>query len=447
MPNSKSPAIVTIHFKPAGRRWLLLLPALLAILGGWFVAHWYVGNTLAEFGPGVEDGGVDIARLATKWAPSDPLTHWRLASLEEKVFSAKNMAAAVSEYQLAVTLSPNDYRYWMEFGRALEASGDREGGEKALRRAVDLAPAYSHPRWYFGNLLLREGKLDEAFQQLAHAAEADDQMRGQVYGMAMQVFGGDVNEIARVATRSPAGRMQFAVFLANNRKFDDAMRVWATISAADRRAQSALSLEFRKVLLDAKQFHFAIEVMREIVPDPPQSGQIWNGGFENALAPAGANSFDWVINTRPQALISIDSQAHSGHSSLRLVFKANNLEKIPVSQVVVVEPGVQYRLECFVRTDNLSSASTPILVIRDAFDSAPLAQAKPLATGTNDWQQVTLDFKTNPQHDGIIIGFDRAACGNEKLCPIFGTVWYDDFNLQRIDGPGSSRGESGSTKR
>ena len=441
--------MLTIHFKPAGRRWFLLLPALLAILGGWFVARWYVGNTVAEYGPGVEEDGVDIARLATKWAPADPLTHWRLGSLEEKVFSVENMAAAVREYQLAVTLSPNDYRYWMELGRALEASGDREGGEKALRRAVELAPAYSHPRWHFGNLLLREGKLEDAFGQLGRAAEADYQMRPQVFGLAMQVLGGDVNEIARVATGSPAGRMEFAIYLSNNGKFDDAMRVWATVNPADRRAQSGLSEELKKSLFEAKQLRHAVEVMRAIDPNAslPQPEQFWNGGFESNPASAGPNNFDWVINSRPQALISIDSQAHSGHSSLRLVFKANNLDKIPVSQVVAVEPGAQYRFECFVRTDNLSSASTPILLIRDAVDNTILAAAKPVATGTNEWQQVTFDFKTNPQHDGIIVGFDRASCGEEKICPIFGTVWYDDFNLQRIGGPGSSRGDSGSTKR
>jgi tetratricopeptide (TPR) repeat protein len=441
--------VVTIHFKPAGWRWLLLLPALLAILGVWLVARWYVGDTVAEYAPGVEEGGIDLARLATRWAPADPLTHWRLGSLEEKVFSAENMAAAVREYQLAVTLSPNDYRYWMELGRALEASGDRENAEKALRRAVDLAPAYSHPRWQFGNLLLREGKLDEAFVHLARAAEADYQMRPQVYGLAMQVFGGDVNEIARVATGSPAGRLQFAIYLANNTKFDDAMRVWATISPADRRAQSELSVELKKALLDAKQFRYAVEVMRGTDPNAslPQPGQFSNGGFESNPAPAGTNSFDWVTNSRPQTQISIDSQAHSGHSSLRIAFKANNLEKIQVSQVIVVEPGAQYRLECFVRTEGLTGASPPILVIRDAVNDATLGQAKPLATGTNEWQQVTFDFKTNPQHDGIIVGFYRAPCGEEKICPIFGTVWYDDFNLKRIDGPGSSRGESGSTKR
>ena len=186
-----SPSVVTIRFNTS-TRWLLLLPALLAILGAWFVVRWYVGNTVAEYAPAVEEGGIDMARMAVRWAPDDPLTHWRLGGLEQKVFSAENLADAVREYQLAVMLSPNDYRYWGELGHALEASGDIENGEKALRREVELAPAYSHPRWQFGNLLLREGKTDEAFQQLGHAAEADNLMRPQVFDLAMRVYQGDI---------------------------------------------------------------------------------------------------------------------------------------------------------------------------------------------------------------------------------------------------------------
>src|SRR5216684_5445482 len=165
MPQSKSPSVITINLG-SGMRWLLLLPALLAILGATLAVRWYAGNTVAEYAPDANEGGIEMARLAVRWAPGDPLTHWRLGTLEEKTFSADSMTAAVSEYQEAVRLSPNDYRFWTELGRALEASGDRDSSEKALRRAVELAPAYSQPRWYFGNLLLREGKFSEAFQQL-----------------------------------------------------------------------------------------------------------------------------------------------------------------------------------------------------------------------------------------------------------------------------------------
>lgn len=443
---SKSPSVVTIRLN-GFTRWLLLLPALLAILGSWFVVRWYVGDTVAEYAPTVEEGGIEMARLAVRWAPDDSLSHWRLGSLEEKVFSAENLANAVREYRLAVTLSPYDYRYWMELGRALERAGDQENGEKALRRAVDLAPAYSHPRWHFGNLLLREGKLEEAFQQLGHAAEADNEMRWQVFDLAMRVFNGDINEIARVASVSPGARLQFAIYLSAIKKFDDALRMWATISPADRRAQQELSLEFKNSLITAKQYRAAVEVMRETDPDTdlPQLGQFSNGGFESNLTPARANSFDWVFTSRSQAQIGIDSRAHSGHGSLRIVFRASSsLEKIHLSQTIVVEPGAQYRFECYVRTEDLIGVSTPSLVIQDAVDTTSLIQTAPLATGTSDWQQVVLDFKTNPNHDGIIIGFFRAPCSEGQICPIFGTVWYDEFSLKRINGP--DRRESGSAK-
>lgn len=446
MTNSKSPSVVTIRLN-AGTRWLLLLPALLAILGSWFVVRWYVGDTVAEYAPPVEEGGIEMARLAVRWAPDDPLTHWRLGMLEKKVFSAENMAAAVREYQLAVALSPNDYRYWMDLGRALESAGDKENGEKALRRAVDLAPAYSHPRWHFGNLLLREGKLAEAFEQLGYAAEADNQMRSQVFGLAMQVFDGDINEIARVAAVSAAARIQFAIYLSTMARFDDAMRMWATISPADRQGQRELSQELKTSLIASKQFRAALNVMRETDPNTslPQLEQIRNGGFESSLPAPGADSFDWVVNSRSPAQIGIDSRAHNGSGSLRILFRApNTLEKIQLSQTVIVEPGAKYRFEYYFRTEDLTTANTPILMIQDAVDNATLAETVPLPSGTNDWQRVTFEFKTNPKHDGMTIGFRRAPCGEEQICPIFGTVWYDDFSLQRIDGP--DRRESGSAK-
>lgn len=434
----------------SGRRWLLLAPAVLAILGAWFAVRWYVGNTVAEYAPEVTQGGIELARMAVRWAPGDPLTHWRLGSLEEKTFSAESLAAAVNEYSEAVRLSPNDYRYWMELGRALESGGDQESSEKALRRAVELAPAYSHPRWQFGNLLLREGKFAEAFNQLGRAAEADDQMRPQVFELAMRVFAGDIDQIAKVACSTPAARAQFAVYLVSVQKVDDAMRMWGTITPADRRAQTAVTREMDDALVTAKQFRAALNLRRELQPDGnlPVAGQIWNGDFESPLTSSVADPFGWQVNSRPSAQVTIDSLGHTGQGSLRIAFKSSStLEKIHVSQTVVVEPGTQYRLEYYVRTQDLISASTPVLSIVDAADGAALAASKPVPSGTNQWEKITLDFTTNPKHDGITIGFNRADCSDTQVCPIFGLVWYDDFILQRVGGPGASRKDTAGAKR
>lgn len=449
MAQAKSPSIVTIHLQSA-TRWLLLLPVVCAILGSWFAVRWYVANTVAEYAPTVENGGIEMARLAARWAPDDPFTHWRLASLEEKVFSANTLADAVREYQLAVTLSPNDYRYWMELGRSLEASGDIAGGEKALRRAVELAPAYSSPRWHYGNLLVREGKLDEAFVQLARAAEADQQMRPPVFNLAWQVFDGDVDKIATAACPSVPVRMEFAIYLIGRAKIDDAMRVWRTINPAERKAQSDLDEAFKNSLKQSKHFRAVFEVMRETDPDPegPAPDRFWNGGFERDIEPTNAKSFYWVIDSRPQARVGIDTAAHSGHGSLRIVFTSpDKLETIPVAQAIVVTPDTHYHFECYLRTQELSSGATPLVSIVNATDDAVLVSSPPAPSGNNDWQRITLDFKTGPKTDGIIVKLSRASCGDDQVCPIFGTIWYDDFSLQRVGDSGASRGSATGGKR
>jgi len=392
MPQSKSRSVITINLG-SGMRWVLLLPALLAILGATLAVRWYVGNTVAEYAPDANQGGIEMARLAVRWAPGDPLTHWRLGTLEEKTFSADSLAAAVREYQEAVAISHNDYRYWMELGRALEAAGDGQSGEKALRRAVDLAPAYSHPRWSLGNLLVREGKFEEAFNQLGRAAESDSQMRPQVFDLAMRVLEGNIEQIAKVTCASRAARLQFAIYLVGAHRFDDAMRMWGAISPADRQAQTALTNEMEQSLIQAKQFRASLSVMREIQGNAnlPPADQIWNGGFESPLSQTSADLFGWVVNSRQLAQITLDSHGHTGQGSLRIVFRApSSLDKIPVSQTVAVEPGTQYRFEYYARTEGLVTASTPVLTVRDAVDGNVLATSKPLPTGTNDWQKVAM---------------------------------------------------------
>lgn len=440
--------MITIDLRAPARRALVILPALLAILSAWFVVRWYVGDTVAEYAPDNPASAAELARLATRWAPGDPFAHWTLGALEEKEFSANNLADAVHEYEIAVTLSPNDYRYWVELGRALEAAGDSAGSERALGRAVELAPAYSLPRWYFGNLLLRQGKVDEAFRQLARAGETDPQMRLQVFNLAGEVFGDDVDAIANAACPSAAMRVQLAIYLAGRQKFTEAMRIWS--GTQNRNNERELAEELKKQLIVAKQFQDALVIMREFEPDAgklPVPEQFINGGFEAGTTLTSSESFGWSITSGPPAQIAIDAQAHSGQNSLRIVFRApTKLDAIHVSQAIVVEPDTQYHFECWARTNDLTTGRPPLITILSATDNATLASSAPLPTGTNDWQRIAFDFKTKPKGDGVIVKLNREPCDDASVCPIFGTVWYDDFNLQRSRGPAGSRGTTANGK-
>jgi Flp pilus assembly protein TadD len=448
---AKHSSVITLTFNPPALRWVLVLPALLALTAAWFAVRWYVGNTVAEYTSTPDADGIEMARLATRWSPDDALTHWRLAFLEEKNFSADNLAAAVHEYQLAVQVEPYDFRYWMELGRALEAAGDTENGEKALRRAVELAPAYSHPRWQYGNLLLRQGRVDEAFAELSRAAEADSQMEPPVFGLTAQIFDGDIDKIVR-ALPSASLRLHFALSLVGSGKPDQALQVVNTVSAADRKSESESVNDLIKAFMQGRYYRAALSLLRDAEADAsqlPSPNSIWNGGFELPLAYRDEKPFHWMINSSSQAQVGADNvRPHGGRNSLRVIFKSpNKLESIPISQTAIVEPNAQYKLEFYQRTEGLVTASVPVLVVNDSLGK-PLASSPPFPSGTSDWQGVTLNFKTKPGEDGILITFYRNPCSDkDPICPIFGNIWYDDFNLQRISGPGPATANARSSSR
>ncbi|HEY0384779.1 MAG TPA: carbohydrate binding domain-containing protein [Pyrinomonadaceae bacterium] len=436
------------------RRVLLIVPVLLALSASWYASRWYVGNTMAEFAPRLENGGLDSARSALRLAPNDPWTHWTYASLEKSSFDPAALQDAVREYEEAARLSPNDYRFWMDLGRAREQAGDSSGGEKALRRAVALAPAYAYPRWLLGNLLLRSGRGNEAFDELRRAAEADPKLRPQIFNVAWYVFGEDVQAVKTAVGNSPSARAEFAAYLGGRGRFDDALPLWASLSAAEKREQRTNGEALMNALIAARRFGSAQDILRDIAPEAVAAAlsreQFTNGGFESDMGTGGAGLFGWQVTSIPQAQVAIDpSYRHSGQRSLRILFKSpSTLDFKNVSQVVVVEPGAQYRFTCFVRTEDLKSAGTPLIEILDSADERTvLGASAPLAVGKSDWQQLTIDFKSPASSEAVKVRINRAACVGDPVCPIYGIVWYDDFNIQRLGGNSAPRGSGNNSSR
>lgn len=433
MSLSSSPATIDIRL-PNAARLALLIPVALAIFAGWFSIRWLVASTVSEVATTGENVNVDLAHMAVRWAPDDPFVHWRLGALMQREYNAENVQETLREYKTAVALSPNDFRYWDELGRAFEAAGDRNSAEQALRHSTDLAPNYYYPRWHLGNLLLRQSKFEEAFPHLFRAAEANKELWPQVLNLAWQAYDGDVDRIANEACKDPAVRISFAVYLVGVQRFDDALRLWKTLSPEDRARLAVNGSALRKAFLEAKRFHAALEMNQDIDPSegtPAAADTISNGSFEEPLTLPTSRSFRWTISSNVQANTSIVNEGHTGRRSLRIELSAaNKLERISVWQTVAVEPNTSYHFECYARTEKLKTASAPLVIVLDGTDQKPLAYSSPLPTGTNDWQKISLNFKTKAG-DGIIVMIGRMPCSVGDICPIFGTVWYDDFILQR----------------
>ena len=201
------------------------------------------------------------------------------------------------------------------------------------------------------------------------------------------------------------------------------------------RKSSSPGRNLRKALLDAKQFRAALEVHRDLEPHNPHVPEVLsNGGFEELITLPVSGPFGWTLGSNVQSQISIFNEGHSGLRSLQIVLSATTrLDRINASQTIAVQPNTQYRLEYYARTDRLSSASTPVILIVDGGDNQTIATTASLPTGTNGWQKYAVDFKTR-NSDGLKLIIACLPCSVGDICPIFGTVWYDDFILQRASG-------------
>ncbi|HKZ01343.1 MAG TPA: tetratricopeptide repeat protein, partial [Pyrinomonadaceae bacterium] len=211
---------------------LMIVTLVFALVWSWFVVRWYIGNTMAEY-LNPEEHSLAMAGRAISLAPNDPLTHWRLGEFTQKQLPPEHLAQAISEYETAVSLAPNDYRLWLSLGTAREGHGDVEKAEKALRRSVELAPSYSYPAWYLGNLLLRRGRYEEAFAELRRASENDSELRPQLFNLAWEVYSTDFESLKSVI--GPNGKAHFSQYLLERDRFDDGLRMWYSLNETEKR--------------------------------------------------------------------------------------------------------------------------------------------------------------------------------------------------------------------
>ena len=414
---------------------LLIVLLLAAAMSSYFVVRWYLGNTLAEyFNPA--ESNLRVAEMAASLAPADPLTHWRVGQVEQKTLPLDQQGQALAEYQKAINLSPNDYRFWMALGTASEQAGDTAKAESALKQAVTLAPAYAYPHWYLGNLYLRAGRYDEAFAELRTASEADPELQPQQFNLIWEIHGSDPKELQKAVGDNAVARAKFALYLVGRQKYEDGLRLWDGLSADEKKANHETGDELVNTLVTAFHYHDAVHVWDDFTTNERfrvEIGRMIDGDFEEGGGPGGV--FGWQVKTMPQVQIGIDeSKRYNGARSLRLTFHVrSNIENINIAQLVPVAPNTEYDFEFYVATEKLETGSSPLVQIVDPTTSAVIVSSPYAANGDSDWTRVPLSFKTGDKTEAVSIRIVRPSCGTQEapVCPIFGSVWYDDFSIKR----------------
>ena len=406
----------------------LVVVSLLLILLCFFTVKWTLANTLAK-----NSQFKELSQIAIGWSPNDPQTHYSLAAIEEKTLIPDDFPRAVENYEKAAALSPNNYLLWLQLGRARERNGDIEGAEKALKKAIELAPNYSENHWTLGNILLRQGKNDDAFTEIRKAAETDAKYVNPAVSAAWQTFDGDVSAISSKIGDSAEIKSALAIFSAKQQRFDEALNFWNALPENDKKTKFKQNgTDLVNAFIANKKFRAASIVQSQISEaeaDKMSVGKFTNFGFETNVNLVNATAFEWQIADATQPQIGVDNkQKHEGNQSLVIVFNSTDGKDFrQISQTVAVESGKKYQFQTFYRSE-LKANSTVKWEVLDASDNKVLATTSAVSANS-DWHNLTADFTTLPTTEAVIVRLLRVSCGS-SVCSISGKIWFDEFSFQ-----------------
>jgi hypothetical protein len=298
---------------------------------------------------------------------------------------------------------------------------------------VDLAPAYAAGRWQLGNYYLRRGREADALAELRLAARSHTLYRDQVYSLLWDYFAKDADRLVGLASGDADNTIALAYFLAARGRGDHALTLWNNLDENEKAFRQPLARSIAHGLFAQKAFPQALEFSRQLGFDAnARFESVTNGSFERPLEPNEDSRFNWQIG-RADAKLEIGTDGkifREGSRSLRLNFR--NFTKptlINVIQTIALEPETGYRLKFWARTDGLRSAGMPLVEIVNANTDVGIARSSPFTTGTADWLEVTIEFATPRGCNGMVIRTVRSYCGED--CPLMGTLWYDDFRLEK----------------
>jgi tetratricopeptide (TPR) repeat protein len=343
-------------------------------------------------------------------------------------------APAREEYEAAVQLRPRDYYLWMLLGVSRDQNQDQAAALRALRQAVALAPSYAQPHWQLGNLLLRTGQPDQAFDELSRAALSNPSLWPNVYDLAWGFYGRDAATVVRsMRPETDTARMALALFFARHAQGAAALDQFRASRVRNPRTLESVLDE----LLKARAFAEAYEIWSGLhgipLTDPGTPAVIRDGGFEGVLT-VGQTGFGWQITPDvANVAMSIDEGTHqSGARSLRIDFRGNsNPAASLVTQIVLVKPATHYHLGLSALSKDFVSAADPVITLVDASDPnrTVLATSPPLRSDPNVWREFAVDFNTNAGTRAITFTLARQTCANNP-CAAFGTIWLDSFTFE-----------------
>ncbi len=373
--------------------------------------------------------------------PNSSRINYRLARAEiaEGLNQEQFPRSAQAHAESAVNLSLWDYRLWRLLATVQEQNGDNDSAEKSLRVAVKLAPNHQYVNWELANFLLRRGKLNESLEPFRKATKRNDELLPLAFDLLWQLSGNDVDILKTMVSNNPAAQLSLVQFFLDQRLIPESQSIFRSIDR-ETRLKSSKSSSFINSLIVTGQPEAARTLWMDLIatsgnPETESSTKndekgnlIWNGSFESNPVP-NYDQFDWTVTPSDYARFRFDPRvAREGSRSLKLAFTGRNTTTLKgeIKQLILLQPGVRYHLECYAKAGELITTEGPCIALIG--QNGVIAASEPVVADRNDWQLLTIDFVAPDDSSAKFVAIVRIPKFSYDE-PTRGSIWFDDFSL------------------
>jgi tetratricopeptide (TPR) repeat protein len=349
-------------------------------------------------------------------------------------FEHSDLPLAITYYRRAVELDPHSPYYKLDLASALEMADNNVEAEKFFREAQEIYPISAEVSWRYGNFLLRQQRLPEAYWEIHRAVMVDPKLLPLAVSRAWH-SNPDVRVLLdQVLPNTIEGDWEALSYLVGAQEGEAALAIWNHLIALKPSLDWKKVYAFLDLLTNQDRFDEAGSVWRQalasegtVLPSSPSDSLVFDGGFESDVSNGG---FGWRQVNLQGADFDFDiEQKHSGLRSARIIFdRTQNLAYGHLYQWVLVAPNTRYRFRGFLRTDHISTDSGVRFEIEDPRRTNELDILTQNETGTIPWTMEETEFKTGPQTRLIYVVLRRVPSARFDN-KISGTVWVDDVAI------------------
>jgi hypothetical protein len=231
-------------------------------------------------------------------------------------------------------------------------------------------------------------------------------------------------------------KVGYVDFLSRQGDDDDAYRIWRLVAEKPRPFPFSSAKAYLERLVASDRIQEAEVVWQDlqrlgIVKRSEVNARdnlIFNGDFEQSPLNAG---FDWRWSRR--TYLAVDFSAPGGYHDahcLRIDFTVSrNEEYEPVYQIVPVLPNHAYRLDAYVRSEDITSDTGPYLRVSDTQQHSFEDALSQTTVGTTPWHPVLLFFSTGLETQSVRLSIWRPR-GRTFPAEISGSFWIDAVSLK-----------------